>query len=125
MQSIGPGNIRTLVLIRDARRATRDGSGPIESRQSERLRTLVAFARSRSRYYQDLYRGLPERITDIRELPSYQSRPNGTVRRLGHGTRGHQGRGRSFSCGCIPCWRPVPWPLYGMDDIRVTGTLLF
>jgi phenylacetate-CoA ligase len=69
MQTIGPEYIRTLVLIRDARRATRNGSGPIKTRQSERLRTLVAFARSRSRYYQDLYCDLPERITDIRELP--------------------------------------------------------
>jgi hypothetical protein len=63
MPSTSPVDFRTLVLIRDAWRATRGGPEAVEARQRQRLRSLVAFARSRSRYYANLYRGLPRAVT--------------------------------------------------------------
>jgi phenylacetate-coenzyme A ligase PaaK-like adenylate-forming protein len=41
----------------------------IAARQQERLNELVAFARANSPFYAEKYRGLPETITDARQLP--------------------------------------------------------
>lgn len=70
MASAGRSNVRIVAaLARDAWRATRNGAEAIEARQQERLRSLAAFARSKSRYYGELYRDLPQTIGSIRELP--------------------------------------------------------
>lgn len=49
--------------------ATRGGMSAVKARQQRRLAELVAFARANSRYYADKYRHLPDRITDVQELP--------------------------------------------------------
>ncbi len=59
----------TLSIAWDAWRTTRGGPKALAARQQARLADLVAFARQRSPYYRDLYRDLPECITDIRCLP--------------------------------------------------------
>ena len=41
----------------------------IVARQQKRLNELVTFARANSRFYAEKYRGLPENITDARQLP--------------------------------------------------------
>lgn len=56
-------------LLRDARRALRQGPGALAQRQRARLAEMVAFARARSPYYRELYRELPERIDDPAPLP--------------------------------------------------------
>ncbi len=53
----------------DAWRAAREGEQGIARRQQERLRALVSYARTHSRYFADLYRGVPEQLTDVRQLP--------------------------------------------------------
>lgn len=53
----------------DAWRVTHGGSLLLARRQQERLTALVAFARAHSRFYAQKYRGLPESITDARQLP--------------------------------------------------------
>jgi phenylacetate-coenzyme A ligase PaaK-like adenylate-forming protein len=59
----------TLQIALDVRRATRDGSEAIKTRQQARLNDLVAHARQHSRFYAERYRGLPDRIDDARQLP--------------------------------------------------------
>ena len=59
----------TLSIAWDSWRTTRGGPEALAARQQARLADLVAFARQRSPYYRDLYRDLPEQITDIRQLP--------------------------------------------------------
>ncbi|NNC13008.1 phenylacetate--CoA ligase family protein [Planctomonas sp. JC2975] len=56
-------------LARDARRSVREGQEGIRRRQRDRVADLVAFARERSPYYRDLYRGLPDRVDDTSVLP--------------------------------------------------------
>lgn len=56
-------------LARDARAAVREGPEGILRRQRERLAEAVAFARSASPLYRELYAGLPERVEDPRLLP--------------------------------------------------------
>lgn len=56
-------------VARDARATVRAGPGAIHLRQAERLRTLVAYARSRSRFYGEQYQGLPAGIADLQQLP--------------------------------------------------------
>ena len=56
-------------LLRDARAARRQGKEAIARRQRDRLADLVAFARTRSPYYREHYRNLPERVTDPALLP--------------------------------------------------------
>ncbi|MGP4032182.1 phenylacetate--CoA ligase family protein [Pseudarthrobacter sp. 1C304] len=53
----------------DAVRARRKGPEEIRRRQKARLAELVAYARTHSAYYRELYRGLPERIEDVSLLP--------------------------------------------------------
>jgi phenylacetate-CoA ligase len=59
----------TLSLAWDIWRTTRGGPKALAARQQARLAELVAFARQYSPYYRQLYRGLPEHMTDIRRLP--------------------------------------------------------
>jgi phenylacetate-coenzyme A ligase PaaK-like adenylate-forming protein len=58
-----------LSIALDARRVTRGAPELLAARQRERLNELVAFARAHSRFYAEKYRGLPETITDVRQLP--------------------------------------------------------
>jgi len=58
-----------LSIALDARRITRGTPELLAARQKERLNELVAFARANSRFYAEKYRGLPEIITDVRQLP--------------------------------------------------------
>lgn len=58
-----------LRLLLDARRARRQGPAAIARRQRARLAEMVAFARTHSPYYRELYRGLPERVEDPALLP--------------------------------------------------------
>jgi phenylacetate-coenzyme A ligase PaaK-like adenylate-forming protein len=74
MQRPGSVDFRTIVLVRDAWRASHDGEEAIKARQTERLRSLVAFARANSRFYREHYRGLPRSISDIRQLPAVTKR---------------------------------------------------
>jgi phenylacetate-CoA ligase len=58
-----------LSLAFDAWRVTRCGSQLLANRQQNRLSELAMFARTHSRFYTEKYRGLPETITDVRQLP--------------------------------------------------------
>jgi phenylacetate-CoA ligase len=53
----------------DAWRAAREGKQGIAQRQQERLRALVFYARRHSRYIADVYREVPEQLTNVRQLP--------------------------------------------------------
>ena len=61
--------LRTLRTAWDIWRTGRTGEPTIASRQRARLPELVTFARERSPCYRRLYKGLPARITDVRQLP--------------------------------------------------------
>ena len=61
-------------ILPDILRAGRDTPSGLESRQRERLRRLVAFAREHSAYYGKLYSGLPSAIRDPRILPPVSKR---------------------------------------------------
>ncbi|MEG3635402.1 phenylacetate--CoA ligase family protein [Micromonospora palythoicola] len=56
-------------LLRDMRRARKGGPAAVVQRQHARLTRLVAHARARSPYYRELYRGLPDTVDDVRQLP--------------------------------------------------------
>ena len=58
-----------LSIALDAHRLTRGTPELLGQRQVERLNDLVAFARAHSRFYAEKYRGLPETISDARQLP--------------------------------------------------------
>jgi phenylacetate-CoA ligase len=58
-----------LSIARDARRITRGKPELLAARQRERLNEVVAFARANSPFYAQKYRGLPETIADVRQLP--------------------------------------------------------
>lgn len=62
-------NESALRLLRDARRARKQGPDAIARRQRARLAELVAYARAHSPYYRELYRGLPEQVEDPGLLP--------------------------------------------------------
>jgi phenylacetate-coenzyme A ligase PaaK-like adenylate-forming protein len=53
----------------DAWRATCEGASGIARRQHARLNELVAYARTNSSYFADLYRQLPDQITAVEQLP--------------------------------------------------------
>ena len=53
----------------DTWRATRGGRQAIEARQRRRLVELVSFVRTHSDFYADKYSRLPDRVTDVRQLP--------------------------------------------------------
>lgn len=59
-----------LHLTWDAWRATRGGRQAVAVRQQVRLADLVAYARSHSPFYADLYRSLSDRVTSVEQLPS-------------------------------------------------------
>ncbi len=56
-------------IMLDAHRLTRGAPELLAVRQRERLNDLVSFARIHSRFYAEKYRGLPETINDVRQLP--------------------------------------------------------
>ena len=56
-------------LLRDTRRARKQGLEALEQRQRARLADLVSFARANSPYYRELYNGVPERVEDPTLLP--------------------------------------------------------
>ena len=58
-------------IFMDARRVTRGTPEMIALRQYTRLNELVTFARAKSRFYAEKYRGLPEIITDVRQIPPF------------------------------------------------------
>lgn len=58
-----------LSIAFDARRITRGTPDMLAARQKERLNELVAFARANSCFYAEKYRGLPDTIRDVRQLP--------------------------------------------------------
>lgn len=58
-----------LSLVRDVRRAKKEGPDGIAVRQTARLREMIAFAREHSPYYRELYRDLPEDVSDPAQLP--------------------------------------------------------
>lgn len=62
-------NDSLLWLLRDTRKAKKQGITAIKERQRARLAEIVAFARANSPYYRELYKDLPERIEDTTLLP--------------------------------------------------------
>ena len=62
-------NLTFSYIAWDAWRATHGGPSAIVARQRRRLAELVAFVRQHSRFYADKYRGLPEHVDDVRQLP--------------------------------------------------------
>ena len=58
-----------LSIALNARRVTRGNPALLASLQLERLNALVTFARAKSPFYAEKYRGLPETIRDVREIP--------------------------------------------------------
>ncbi len=53
----------------DTWNVARGGMSAVKARQERRLAELVAFVRANSRYYADKYRHLPDRITNVQQLP--------------------------------------------------------
>lgn len=62
-------NKSVLSLLLDVRRARKQGPAAIAQRQRARLAEMVAYARTNSPYYRELYRGLPDRVEDPTLLP--------------------------------------------------------
>lgn len=62
-------NEHTLWLLRDTRRARKQGAAAIMQRQRTRFTEMVTFARTHSPYYRELYRDLPEKVEDPELLP--------------------------------------------------------
>jgi phenylacetate-coenzyme A ligase PaaK-like adenylate-forming protein len=58
-----------LWLLRDARRARKQGQPAIAQRQRARLTEMVAHARAHSPYYRGLYKDLPDRVEYPSMLP--------------------------------------------------------
>ena len=58
-----------LWMLRDVRKARKQGPTAIVRRQRARLADMVAFARANSPYYRKLYQGLPARVEDPQLLP--------------------------------------------------------
>ncbi|OZM76604.1 CoF synthetase [Pseudonocardia sp. MH-G8] len=56
-------------MLLDARRAYRGGPAAVAARQRARLAAQIAYARARSPYYRELYRGLPPQVDDVVLLP--------------------------------------------------------
>lgn len=61
--------LRFLGLAWDAWLAERAGYAAVMARQRARLGHLVRFARARSAFYRELYRGLPVAIEHLGQLP--------------------------------------------------------
>ena len=60
---------RFLAAAWDAYRTARHGEAGLSRRQQDRLRDLVAYARTHSAYFADLYRDVPGALTDVTQLP--------------------------------------------------------
>ena len=58
-----------LWLLRDARKARKQGPAAVAHRQRVRLAEIVAFTRAHSPYYRELYQALPQRVEDASRLP--------------------------------------------------------
>lgn len=58
-----------LPVLRDMRRAKKEGIAAVERRQRARLADMVAYARQHSAYYNDAYQRLPSRVEDVSLLP--------------------------------------------------------
>jgi phenylacetate-CoA ligase len=56
-------------IAMDAHRISRGAPELLAARQKERLNELVTFTRANSRFYAEKYRGLPDTISDVRQLP--------------------------------------------------------
>lgn len=56
-------------LLRDARRARKQGKEAIAQRQRTRLAEMVAHARAQSLYFREFYKALPDRVEDLTLLP--------------------------------------------------------
>ncbi len=56
-------------LLLDSRRAYRGGPPAIAGRQQGRLAALIRYARHRSPFYRELYRALPDQVSDLTRLP--------------------------------------------------------
>ena len=103
-------------LLLDARRAYRGGPAAVAARQSARLADMVAFARSRSHYYRQLYAGLPDRIEDPSLLPVTKKRDlmvrfNEAVTDEGGDPGGGRGVRRRFQPDRTAFfWTATPWP---------------
>lgn len=61
--------LRSLSLLLDIRKARKGDATEVEDRQRRRLADLIAFARTNSPYYRELYRDLPRRVDDHTLLP--------------------------------------------------------
>ncbi len=59
----------TLSILLDTRRAAKGDQAGIERRQRARLGDMVTYARANSTYYRDLYKDLPDRVSDASLLP--------------------------------------------------------
>lgn len=64
-----PGQHGFLNTLWDGWRARRGGEDALTTRREHRLANLIAFARERSPFYQNLYRQLPADLHEIQELP--------------------------------------------------------
>ncbi|TET99138.1 MAG: phenylacetate--CoA ligase family protein, partial [Anaerolineales bacterium] len=64
-----PSQHGLLNTLWDIWRARRGGKHALTTRREHRLANLIAFARARSPFYQNLYRQLPAGIHEIQELP--------------------------------------------------------
>lgn len=70
----GPGRVSPRSLVWDIWRATRGQRSAIEKRQRRRLAALVAWARSRSPYYAELYRNVAVEQVTLSQLPPVSKR---------------------------------------------------
>lgn len=61
-------------LVREIRRAGKEGPEAAERRRAVLLREIVAYARKHSAFYRQRYAGLPEGIADLRVLPRVTKR---------------------------------------------------
>lgn len=64
-----PSQHGLLNTLWDIWRARRGGKHALTTRREHRLANLIAFARARSPFYQNLYRQLPAGILELQELP--------------------------------------------------------
>jgi phenylacetate-CoA ligase len=60
---------RFLAAAWDAYRTARHGEAGLSRRQQDRPRDFAAYARTHSAYFADLYRDVPEVVTDVAQLP--------------------------------------------------------
>ncbi|MEZ4669291.1 MAG: AMP-binding protein [Anaerolineae bacterium] len=60
---------KTLTALWDVWRAGREGAQGVLARQQDRLQSLIAYSRTHSRLYKNLYRHLPTEINQLTDLP--------------------------------------------------------